>query len=304
MKAQVFVAVLPYSGLIFAQTTPDQRMASWLEAHRNMLEWFEGVPNMLVPDQCATAVDRTPRGLMETRRRQAVSGIRRALRDRGRAGARVRDHETRRRCGEAVDLVERWIVEPSRDETFRTIMDPGRLHRRTGHVAQPPARHSGAGFEAGTVPGRGTTDAAALLPAEPSGPCQWRKAKVLSCLWSNKAVRCGVVTKYTYDDGIRGRLPFSSSWRLRPIPDLAGNARRGNHRNMKSPWNRERFESWAEAIGPETRVMTARLLDSAPVVEQAYVPCNNILNLPRGNTGPNCLNRPPGKSTKRIVPRP
>ena len=155
MKAQVFVAVLPYSGLIFAQATPDQRMASWLEAHRNMLEWFEGVPNMLVPDQCATAVDRTPRGLMETRRRQAVSGIRRALRDRGRAGARVRDHETRRRCGEAVDLVERWIVEPSRDETFRTIMDPGRLHRRTGHVAQPPARHSGAGFEAGTVPGPG-----------------------------------------------------------------------------------------------------------------------------------------------------
>lgn len=81
---------------------------------------------------------------------------------------------------EAVDLVEQWIVEPSRDETFRTIMDPGRLHRRTGHVAQPPARHSGAGFEAGTVRGRGTTDAAALLPAEPSGPCQWRKAKVLS----------------------------------------------------------------------------------------------------------------------------
>lgn len=77
-----------------------------------------------------------------------------------------------------------------------------------------------------------------------------------------------------------------------------------NHRNMKSPWNRERFESWAEAIGPETRVMVTRLLDSAPVVEQAYVPCNNILNLPRGNTGPNCLNRPPGKSTKRIVPRP
>ena len=107
-----------------------------------------------------------------------------------------------------------------------------------------------------------------------------------------------------YDDGIRGRLPFSSSWRLRSIPDLAGNARRGNHRNMKSPWNRERFESWAEAIGPETRVMVTRLLDSAPVVEQAYVPCSNILNLPRGNTGPNCLNRPPGKSTKRIVPRP
>ena len=74
MKAQVFVAVLPYSGLIFAQATPDQRMASWLEAHRTHAgSGSRGVPNMLVPDQCATAVDRTPRGLMETRRRQAVS---------------------------------------------------------------------------------------------------------------------------------------------------------------------------------------------------------------------------------------
>lgn len=67
MRAQVFIAVFPRSGLIFTQATPDRRMASWLEANRDMLEWFEGVPSMLASDQCATAVDRTPRGSMETR---------------------------------------------------------------------------------------------------------------------------------------------------------------------------------------------------------------------------------------------
>ena len=155
MKAQVFVAVLPYSGLIFAQATPDQRMASWLEAHRNMLEWFEGVPNMLVPGQCATAVDRTPRGVDGDPtptggiwNSPGITGPRSCRR----AGS---SHETRRWSRRPWTRFGQWIVEPSRDETFRTIMDPGRLHRRTGHVPHPPARHSGAGFEAGTVPGPG-----------------------------------------------------------------------------------------------------------------------------------------------------
>lgn len=172
MKAQVFVAVLPYSGLIFAQATPDQRMASWLEAHRNMLEWFEGVPNMLVPDQCATAVDRTPRGLMETRRRQAVSGIRRALRDRGRAGARVQAMRQGAGAGRPWTRFGQWIVEPSRDETFRTIMD---LNDYIGErVMWLNRRHATPGRDSRQerYRGRGTTDAAASLPAEPSGPCQ------------------------------------------------------------------------------------------------------------------------------------
>ena len=180
MKAQVFVAVLPYSGLIFARATPDQRMASWLEAHRNMLEWFEGVPNMLVPGQCATAVDRTPRGLMETRRRQAVSGIRRALRDRGRAGARVQ--ATRQGAGAG----RPWTWSGGGSSSPRGMRRSARSWIPDDYIGERVMwlnrRHATPGRDSRRerYRGRGTTDAAALLPAESSCPCQWRKAKVLS----------------------------------------------------------------------------------------------------------------------------
>ena len=52
-----------------------------------------------------------------------------------------------------------------------------------------------------------------------------------------------------------------------------------NHRDVGSPWSRERFTSWAAKIGPETEATIARVLDSRRIVEQAFVPCRNILGL-------------------------
>ena len=51
------------------------------------------------------------------------------------------------------------------------------------------------------------------------------------------------------------------------------------HASMGSPWSRERFSSWARRIGAETGSAVDRLLDSRPVVEQAFVPARNILGL-------------------------
>lgn len=50
-----------------------------------------------------------------------------------------------------------------------------------------------------------------------------------------------------------------------------------NHRDTGSPWSRDRFTSWAAKIGPETEAAITRVLDSKLVVEQAFVPCRNIL---------------------------
>ncbi|RRG00046.1 MAG: hypothetical protein DUD39_01340 [Coriobacteriaceae bacterium] len=51
-----------------------------------------------------------------------------------------------------------------------------------------------------------------------------------------------------------------------------------SHR-QESPWSRERFESWAGRVGPETGKAIVRLLDSRPMVEQAFLSCRNILAL-------------------------
>lgn len=51
------------------------------------------------------------------------------------------------------------------------------------------------------------------------------------------------------------------------------------HAARDSPWSRERFSSWAHRIGTETGEAVDRLLDSRPLVEQAFVPARNILGL-------------------------
>ena len=54
-KVSVFVASLPYSGMLFACTCADQRQQSWLDAHRQAFDYFGGVCQVVVPDNASTA---------------------------------------------------------------------------------------------------------------------------------------------------------------------------------------------------------------------------------------------------------
>ena len=55
MKVSVFVASMPYSGMIFALACPDERQHSWLDAHHHAFAYFGGVPEVVVPDNASTA---------------------------------------------------------------------------------------------------------------------------------------------------------------------------------------------------------------------------------------------------------
>jgi hypothetical protein len=48
---------------------------------------------------------------------------------------------------------------------------------------------------------------------------------------------------------------------------------------IDNPWSKERFIKWAESIGPATKEAVLRVLASRAIVEQAFVPCQNILGL-------------------------
>jgi transposase len=54
--AQLFVAAQGASSATFACATATQRLPDWLSAHVTALEFFGGVPAVLVPDQMRTAV--------------------------------------------------------------------------------------------------------------------------------------------------------------------------------------------------------------------------------------------------------
>lgn len=54
-RISVFVATLPYSGMVFATGCVDERQPNWLAAHRQAFEYFHGVAEVIVPDNAATA---------------------------------------------------------------------------------------------------------------------------------------------------------------------------------------------------------------------------------------------------------
>ena len=54
----IFVMALPYSGYFYCEGFTDMKMNSWLTGHIHAFDFFSGVPYVLVPDNCKTAVIR------------------------------------------------------------------------------------------------------------------------------------------------------------------------------------------------------------------------------------------------------
>lgn len=54
-KVSIFVATLPYSGLLFAYGYLDEKLGSWCDAHRRAFEHAQGVAQVIIPDNASTA---------------------------------------------------------------------------------------------------------------------------------------------------------------------------------------------------------------------------------------------------------
>lgn len=55
LKASLFVAVCPYSGLMFVTAAADEKMTSWIDCHVKALEYIGKLPAVIVPDNASTA---------------------------------------------------------------------------------------------------------------------------------------------------------------------------------------------------------------------------------------------------------
>ncbi|WP_449373453.1 DDE-type integrase/transposase/recombinase [Arthrobacter psychrolactophilus] len=62
VKAYLFVAVLPFSGYVFCQAFTDMRSEAWVNAHVNAFSFYQGIPQIVVPDNTLTATHRKTKG--------------------------------------------------------------------------------------------------------------------------------------------------------------------------------------------------------------------------------------------------
>ncbi len=117
-RAHIFVAALGASSYTFACATPQETTADWLHATAQALQFFGGVPLMIVPDNpkaMITVADRYEPQAHDTAldfARHYKTSI---------LPARPRHPQDKARVESAVQVVERWIMARLRHQVFHRI---------------------------------------------------------------------------------------------------------------------------------------------------------------------------------------
>ena len=117
-EAQIFVGTLGASSYTFAHATDSQKLPNWLESHRLMFEFFNGVTEMIVPDNLKSAVTKSHRydpdinaNYQQFSEHYGVAIV----------PARPNAPKDKGKVENAVGCIERQVLAPLRDHTFTSL---------------------------------------------------------------------------------------------------------------------------------------------------------------------------------------
>lgn len=119
-RAFLFVSCLPCSQLFYAEAFPDMKSESWITANVHALEYFGGVPEMLVPDNLKTGI------ISHTRSKVVVAH---SYRDMAEyygtviVPARVYRPKDKASVEKTVSICETWIIARLRSEKFSNLRE-------------------------------------------------------------------------------------------------------------------------------------------------------------------------------------
>src|SRR6056297_3137204 len=119
-EAQVFVAVLGASSYTFAEATLGQNLPDWLGSHVRAFEFIGGVPELVIPDNLKSAVNRPCRyepdlnpSYQDLAEHYGTAVI----------PARVRKPKDKAKAEVGVQVVERWILARLRKQSFFSLTE-------------------------------------------------------------------------------------------------------------------------------------------------------------------------------------
>jgi transposase len=289
-KAWLFVACLPYSAIIFARAYLDMKQASWLDGYMAAFEYFGGVSSIVVPDHCATATDRSSIyiTLINERYYEFAAYYQTAI-----VPARVRRANDKALVEASVLICERNILAPLRHERFFSISDLNEaIAQRLEAINEAPfQKREGSRLSIFDAEEKGMLKA---LPPERYEIAEWKKAKV----GADYHV-CVETMRYSVSHRLIGetldiRVSASEVKVFKNHEAVACHRRlygkKGQYSTLREhmpkkhqeadiAWTPERFTRWAAEVGDATLCVIRQVLASRAIVEQAFVPCLNILGL-------------------------
>lgn len=119
-EASLFVACLGASGYTFAKAAPDRKLGQWLRMHDDTFEYFQGITELVIPDNKKTGVTSPCRYDPELNVHYAEWA---AHNDTAVVPTRPRKPKDKALVENAVLNVQRWILAALRNHTFYSVDD-------------------------------------------------------------------------------------------------------------------------------------------------------------------------------------
>ncbi|WNG35388.1 IS21 family transposase [Archangium violaceum] len=297
-KVKRFLFVLGASSYTYVEPVLGEDLATWVGCHSRALEYFGGVPQVVVPDNLKAAVQRPDRYEPELNPTYAE-----LARHYGFAvvPARMRKPRDKAKVEAAVLLAERWILAVLRHQRFSTLQQVREAVRPLlEKLNERPMRKLGKSrrqlFE--------ELDRPALkpLPAERYELAWWKKARVnidyhieldehlysvpYQLVGKQVDVRATTACVEVFHAGRRvASHPRASGPRPTTLPEHMPSSHRAH-----AQWTPSRILEWAAKVGPSTAALAEELMRRRKHPEQGFRACLGIIRL-KETYGPERLER-------------
>lgn len=287
-RAHIFVAAIGASSYTFACATPRETMADWINSTVKALQFYGGVPQLIVPDN--------PRAMIADPNRyepRANDTVQDFARHYGTSvlPARPYSPQDKAKVESAVQVVERWIMARLRHQQFATVQDVNEA------MAPLLERLNARPFQ--KLPGsRASTfaelDAPALLPL-PLQPYEIATFKTVRAHIDYHVELEG--HRYSVPHPMVGQVlearitsgTVEVLHRGQRIASHVRNSRRGGFSTIAEhmpaahrahmEWTPQRLIHWGQNIGTATAAVVMHLLEQQKHPEHGYRACLGLLSL-------------------------
>ena len=287
-KAHIFIAVLGASSYTYAQASLAEDLPSWIKAHIHAFEFFQGVMEIIVPDNLKAGVtspcryepdiNPTYQDLAEHYGTTVIPA----------RSAKPRD---KAKVESAVLVAERWILAALRNHTFFSVAELNEA------IAQKlPALNNRRFKKLDTSRKRlfDTLDKPALkaLPPRRYEYAEWKKARVNIDYHIEIDRHYYSVPYQLVKEQVDVRLTSTTVevlFKNRRVASHKRNYRQGGFTTLREhmpkshqrylDWSPSRIIRWAGHNGPKTKKLITRILDSRPHPEQGFRSCLGIMRL-------------------------